>query len=234
VVASADCERGLELGIGNRDQYALVRSGIDVNAFGRPALSRDEMRASLGYAAEHIVVGTVACLKAQKAPLDFVRTAAGVCAENDRVRFFIAGDGPLRPQVKQLIDELGLQDKVVLLGWRRDVVELLHAMDIFLLTSLFEGLPRAILQAMAAGVAVVATAVDGTPEVVEDRATGLLIPAGAPSDAADRVLELAGDAHLRHALSDAARKRLSIEFEITQMVQTLEALYLEACDGARC
>jgi glycosyltransferase involved in cell wall biosynthesis len=87
---------------------------------------------------------------------------------------------------------------------------------------------------MAAGVAVVATAVDGTPEVVEDRATGLLIPAGAPSDAADRVLELAGDAHLRHALSDAARKRLSIEFEITQMVQTLEALYLEARDGGHC
>ena len=80
-----------------------------------------------------------------------------------------------------VIAELGLEEVVHLLGWRRDVVELLHAMDVFLLTSLFEGLPRAVLQAMAAGTAVVATAVDGTPEVVRDRETGLLVPPSRPA-----------------------------------------------------
>ncbi len=98
-------------------------------------------------------------------------------------------------------------------------------MDLFLLTSLFEGLPRSVLQAMAAGVPVVATDVDGTPEVVEHGVSGLLVPPGRPELAAARVLELLGDGTLRRRCTDNARRRLTADFEIGEMVRRLDRLY---------
>ena len=104
-------------------------------------------------------------------------------------------------------------------------------MDLFLLTSLFEGLPRAVLQAMAAGVPVVATAVDGTPEVVEDGVTGLLVPPGRPDLAARRLLELERDEPLRRRCVEGARRRLDRSFDIRRMVRELDRLYLSLLDG---
>jgi glycosyltransferase involved in cell wall biosynthesis len=230
-VSSIDREKGLHLGVGRPEQYELLHSGIDQESFRTPDTSREAIRAALGFDRSHKVVGTIACLKPQKAPLDFVRAAAAAHAEDDSLRFFIAGDGELRPQLKRLLAELGLQDVVRLLGWRRDVADLLHAMDLFLLPSLFEGLPRAVLQAMAAGVPVVATAVDGTPEVVEDGVTGLLIPPGKPDVAARRTIEMLADDDLRERCVMQARRRLSREFDIHQMVRDLDRLYVGLLEG---
>jgi glycosyltransferase involved in cell wall biosynthesis len=224
-------DEGLALGIGRELQYEVVRSGIDAEAFRRPARGRDAVRAELGLEPHHVLVGTVACLKPQKAPLDFVRAAAVAHARCDRLRFVVAGDGELREEVVALVRQLGLADVVRLLGWRRDVVDLLHAMDVFLLTSRFEGLPRAVLQAMAAGVPVVATEVDGTPEVVRDRRTGLLVPPESPETAADRVLELVGDAALRQRCADGARRALDEAFDIHRMVRDLERIYISLLEG---
>jgi glycosyltransferase involved in cell wall biosynthesis len=126
-----------------------------------------------------------------------------------------------------LIAERGLGDVVQLLGWRQDVPELLQAMDVFLLTSVFEGLPRSVLQAMAAGVPIVATAVDGTPEVVRDGETGLLVPPGQPDRAADRVLEIVSRPELRARCIEGARRVLTSEFDIRRMVRDLDRLYVE-------
>lgn len=231
VVSSQNREKGLSLGIGRPDQYEVVRSGIDVERFRRPETEPRTVRRSLGYESDHIVVGTVACLKPQKAPLDFVRTAAEAHRREDRLRFFIAGDGPLRPAVEAEIDRLGLGGIVQLLGWRRDIVDLFHAMDVFLLTSLFEGLPRSVLQAMAAGVPVVATKVDGTPEVVRPERTGLLVPPSRPELASRAVLQFVEDASLRDGCIDRASSLLTRDFEIGQMVRRLDRLYLEGLEG---
>ena len=171
------------------------------------------------------VVGTVACLKEQKAPLDFVQSAVIAIRSRPNLRFFIAGDGPLRPEVEKAIRDAGTEGRIRLLGWRRDVVDLLHAMDLFLLTSLFEGLPRAVLQSMAAGTPVVATAVDGTPEVVVDGETGLLVPPARPEEAAAAVLRLAGDDELAGSLARNAAGRLGEQFDISAMVRELDDLY---------
>ena len=167
----------------------------------------------------------MACLKPQKAPLDFVDAAAAAHAKCDRLRFLIAGDGPLREAVQGRIRALGLENIVLPLGWRRDVVDLLHAMDLFLLTSRHEGLPRAVLQAMAAGVPVVATAVDGIPEVVRHRQTGILVPPGQPRLAAAGLLELVRDEPLRRCCVERARRELR-EFDIHRMVRDLERIYI--------
>jgi glycosyltransferase involved in cell wall biosynthesis len=193
--------------------------------------AREQVRGSLGFGPTHKVVGTIACLKPQKAPLDFVRAAAAALEKDRDLRFFIAGDGALRPRVEALIDELGLQERVKLLGWRRDVADLLHAMDAFLLTSLHEGLPRAVLQAMAAGVPVVATAVDGTPEVVEDGVTGLLFPPARPDLAAERLHRVLRDGALRGCCVEGAKRRLTDAFDIDRMVRDLDRLYLELLEG---
>jgi glycosyltransferase involved in cell wall biosynthesis len=227
VVSSHGRDTGLQAGIGRPEQYEIVHSGIDFDQYRRPETPREMVRRRLGFGPAHRVVGTMACLKHQKAPLDFVRAAAAAHARNPELRFFIAGDGELRPMVEKLVEELDLEDVIKLLGWREDVVDLLHAMDVFMLTSLFEGLPRAVLQAMAAGVPVVATAVDGTPEVVENGITGLLVPPARPDLAAERVLQIIEDDALRKRCVEGANRRLNEAFEINRMVRDLDKIYLE-------
>jgi len=166
-------------------------------------------------------------LTAVKGPQNVVQASS---AYADLAPTMFIGDGELRDEVEQLIDRLGLRGVVRLLGWRRDVSDLLHAMDVFLLTSRFEGLPRALLQAMAAGVPVVATAVDGTPEVVRDRRTGLLIPPGDPQAAAEKVLELIRNPELRGRCVDGGRRMLPDQFDIHRMVSDLERIYISLLD----
>jgi glycosyltransferase involved in cell wall biosynthesis len=231
VVAERHRDSGLALGIGRPERYAVIRSGIDFEQYRSPSRPRDEVRRELGFTARHVVVGTLACLKPQKAPLDFIAAAAAAHAENDRLRFFIAGDGELRPRIESRIAGLGLTGIVLPLGWRTDVADLLHAMDLFLLTSRFEGLPRAVLQAMAAGVPVVATAVDGTPEVVDHGRTGLLVPPGDPVAMSAALLQMVDNRELRERCIDTAARRLSSEFDINRMVGSIDRLYLSLLDG---
>lgn len=226
VVAEANIRQGLAAGVGRPDQYRVVHSGIDVAAFAA-APRRQVIERRSG----ELHVGAVACLKPQKDPLTLVRAARRVLDLEPRARFFIAGDGALRPRVEELAAQLGLGDRLVLLGWVEDVHAFLHDLDVFVLTSRFEGLPRAVLQAMAAGVPVIATAVDGVPEVISDGETGRLVAPGDHRAVAEAVLELLADPALRVGLAGAAHARLRGSFEISTMLVELEALYLELLRG---
>jgi glycosyltransferase involved in cell wall biosynthesis len=161
----------------------------------------------------------------QKAPLDFVGAAAAVAAARPEARFVLVGDGPQRAAVERRIRELGLAGRMLLLGLRRDVPDLLAALDLFLLTSLWEGMPRVLLQAIAAGVPLVASAVDGCAELVRDGETGLLVPPGRPDLAARASLRLLGDRALADRLRRAARPRLEAEFGLERMLAALEDVY---------
>ena len=227
VVSSLNRDKGLARGIGDPDRYRTIHSGIHADDFRRPRGVRETVRASLGFGREDIVVGTVGNLKPQKGPLDLIAAAATVLAHDPRFRFMVIGDGPLRGQVEERVRTLGIGDRVRLLGWRDDVGDLLQAMDVFLLTSRFEGLPRSVLQAMAAGVPVVATAVDGTPEVVLDGETGLLVPPAEPEAAAHAVLRVGTDAALADRLREAASRLMTAEFDLDRMVRDLEAEYID-------
>ena len=231
VVSSPNREKGLALDIGRPGAYRVLHSGIDIAAFAG-ATGRAEVREELGFGAERIVVGTVANFKAQKAPLDFVAAAAAARRREPRFAFFMAGDGELRAEVERRIRAEGLRDCFRLLGWRRDAVRLFQAMDIYLLTSHFEGLPRSVLQAMAAGVPVVATAVDGTPEVVRDEISGLLVKPGDTDGAARALARLARDAGLRRRCVAGGRSLLGTSFDIDVMVRRLEDHYEELLVGA--
>jgi glycosyltransferase involved in cell wall biosynthesis len=226
-VSKFDRERGLDEGIGHAAQYRILRSGIDASLYGAPRGARERIRERLGASADDVVVGSIANFKPQKGPLDFVEAARLARRSDPRLSFFIAGDGALRPAVERAIAEADLGGVVRLLGWRDDVPELLAATDIFLLTSLFEGLPRVVLQAMAASVPVVATDTGGVAEVIAHGETGLLVPPGNPAAAARAIVALSRDPDRRARFAAAGRSRLGDEFDNGRMVRELEGLYDE-------
>ncbi|MCC8985803.1 MAG: glycosyltransferase, partial [Nitrospira sp.] len=145
-VSQADRRQGLEWELFSASKVSVVRPGIDPTAFAAriDQAERDRLRAALGVGPEQLLVGTVSCLKPQKSPEDFIRVAALVCQRMPAAKCVLVGDGALRPQIEAMIHAHGLQDRVTLLGWRRDVASLLKAFDVFVLTSQWEGLPCAI------------------------------------------------------------------------------------------
>ena len=225
-VSRRNLEEGEQLGLLGDARREVIRSGIDLADFGRADALRAGARRELGLPDDAPVVGMIACLKPQKAPLDFVELAAGVLARRPDARFFLAGDGELRPEVEARVRELGLGDRFQLLGWRRDVPALLGALDLLVLTSRWEGLPRVCPQAMAAGRAVVATAVDGTPEAIVDGRNGYLVEPGDVPAAVERVARLLDDTDLRERFARAGREAVA-EFDQDLMVRAQETLYDE-------
>lgn len=225
-VSPLNVEKGLEAGIGGPADYVVIRSGIELERFGHPQQPPQEIRAALDIPAQATVVGTVTRLSPQKAPLDFVRAVALIGQDRPETRFVIVGDGPLRPQVEALIAELGLADRLILTGLRRDVPELMAAFDIFVLSSLWEGLPRVLPQAMATGLPIVATAIDGNAEAVQDGVNGYLTPPGNPEALAQAIIQLVDDDRLRARMGQAGR-RMAPEFGAQKMVDDIAALYTE-------
>ena len=224
-VSRRNIEQGVALRILAPNSVSLIRSGFDLAAFtpGPPPVRK---RASLGLPEGTPVVGTISCLKAQKAPLDFVDLCARVAHAIPRTHFLLVGDGALRPEVERRVAASELGGRFHVLGWRDDVPDILRVLDVFVLTSLWEGLPRAVLQARATSVPVVATAVDGTSEVVEDGVNGYLCRPKDVEAMAGRVIELLREPDRARAMGGRGREGLQ-EFDQSRMVRMQEELYRE-------
>jgi glycosyltransferase involved in cell wall biosynthesis len=229
-VSRSNMKRAEELGIGKPSQYKLVRSGIDLSEFRPKPIDRRLKRRELGIAEDGKLALMVACFKPQKNPVDFVRAAKLVLKEIPDAWFAIAGDGELRPELESAVKEAGIADRFKLLGWRRDVPELMWASDLLVLTSLWEGLPRVYPQAMSAGLAVVGTAVDGGPEAVLDGVNGYLTRPKDYEGIARRVVELFQDDSLRERMAKKGSEMVG-EFDIGKMVKDQEALYRSLLQG---
>ncbi|MGE5197961.1 MAG: glycosyltransferase family 4 protein, partial [Deltaproteobacteria bacterium] len=166
VVSNYDRLKGLHNGIGTQDRYIIVRYGIDRE---EPATkASDAIRKELKITPEDLIVTMVSCLKPQKSPKDFLRLASLVVNKLSNVKFVLAGDGILRATVEDMIDRSSLRPNVILLGWRTDISRILSATDIFVLTSLWEGLPIALLEGMSCAKPVIATDTGGVAEIIKD------------------------------------------------------------------
>jgi len=214
---------GVALGLFPPERVSLIRSGIELGRFRRPAGGRDA-RHRLGVPEGAPLVVQVGNFKPQKAPLDFVRAAAAVAREVPEAWFVMVGDGELRPAAEELASDLSVAGRMVFPGWWDDIPGLLAASRVSVLTSRHEGLPRAAVESLAAGVPVVATAVDGTPEVVKDGRNGFLVEAGDVAGLARRVCRVLRDDDLHRRLAAAAVEGLD-EFDIDRMVRQQEELY---------
>jgi glycosyltransferase involved in cell wall biosynthesis len=199
----------------------VVYNGVDAERFDVPRTAHPGIR-----------IGTVGRIEAQKNLRVFLRAAAEVASSHTDVAFVVAGEGALRGTMESLAGELGLRTKVSFLGPVSDVPHLLASLDQFWLTSDYEGTPNVVLEAMAAGLPVIATAVGGTPEILEDGRTGILVAPRAVASvvaASRRLLDNPSDTA---ALGERARAAVKQRFSIAAMTLATEAVYREVAGGA--
>jgi glycosyltransferase involved in cell wall biosynthesis len=225
VVSEADLEEGERLGIFKPGSAAIIRSGVDVpKVRSADPAATGEIRRRYAPGGDTRLVTLVGRLTSPKTPEVFVDAAAMVLEDHPATTFLLVGDGAKREELHAQIGRLGMEGKVVLTGLRSDVPEILAASDITVHSSTHEGLPKTVLEGMAAGTPVVATAVGGVPAVVEHGITGLLVNPLDPDQLAEAISSLLRDPPLCRRLAAAASGALE-EFTIERTVADTERLY---------
>ncbi len=205
-------------------RIAIVPSGVEITpgrvGRRRPSAAR---RRALGLPASGPLIGNVSHLEWEKGVDVLMDAFESISAARPGTTLVIVGDGPDRAALEQRAARPGLRGRVLFLGHRPDVGSILEALDLYVAPGRREALGTSILQAQGRGLGVVATSVGGTPEVVRDGETGLLVPPDAPFTLGEAMGRLLDDPALRHRLGEAARRRVSAEFSTERMVSgTLE------------
>lgn len=216
-----------------RERVELIWNGAPLDTFAPATPQRAHaVRAALGLPADAPVIGAIARLNEQKGHRYLLDAAAIVLAARPDVRVLIAGDGDLMQPLQSQAAALGIADRILFAGHRDDVPDLLGAIDVFCISSIYEGTPLTLFEAMAAGKTIVSTAVDGCREVLEDGATGLLVPPRDPAALAAALLRVICDGGEARALGEAAQ-RASARYDVAQCVRRMEAVYDELLGEGR-
>jgi glycosyltransferase involved in cell wall biosynthesis len=229
-VSENNLKEGIRWGIIKEGKAEIIRSGVEIEKFMNANVEVEKKKRELGIPLAKKIIGMVACFKPQKAPLDFVRIARILKDKRDDLHFVMIGDGELRERIEEEILRLGLKDNFSILGWRKDVEEIFKIVDLFVLTSLWEGLPQVIPQAYASGVPTVVTDVDGNREFVEDGVNGFTFKPHDLQRAVEGIEKLLDNYELRIRFVMGGRVKLD-EFKIEKMVTSQENLYLRLLKG---
>jgi glycosyltransferase involved in cell wall biosynthesis len=224
-VTGAVKQYGVDTGLMVPEKVDVVFNAAEL----RPAEpgARKRIREEFDIPDDAQVVGTLGRYEEQKGLEHLLRAAAIVLAERPRTCFVIVGDGPLRGELEAQARELGIEHAVRFTGWRRDIPELLSAMDVFCLASLWETFGIVLAEAMLASLPVVASRVDGIPEVVAHGETGFLVPPKDHLGMAERLLEVLRDQERAAELGRAGYERASTRFSVRNMVDGYERLFRE-------
>lgn len=173
---------------------------------------------------QHLIVGSIGRFTRQKGYVYLLHAIPRVLARIPDLHFILVGDGELRSKLEESARELGIQDRVSFIGQREDIVPLLKSMHLFVLPSLWEGLPTVVLESMACGVPIVATDVPGTDELIQDQVNGVLVPPGDPQALADAIIAVFQQEGLRHRLVEYGRRSVQT-FSIAEVASRYESLY---------
>lgn len=209
-------------------KLTTIYNGVHWERFDRP-IDAVSKRIKLGIGPEDKVIGIVANLKATKGYQYFIRAAAIVSKNIPQVKFLIIGEEEerLKATIVEEIKAIGLEDRVFFLGFREDVPELLRILDVFVLSSISEGMSIATVEAMGAGVPVVVTKSGGPQEVVEDGKTGFLVPPKDENSLAEKVLLLLKDKELATSMGKEAQAQVRTRFSIDMMIRDYQTVYRE-------
>jgi glycosyltransferase involved in cell wall biosynthesis len=211
-----------------RGKIVVMRCAVNLKEFDPSRRAPDGLKRSLGFAEDDPVLVVLARLEPQKGHRVLLEAMPLILQEHPNARLVCVGDGALRAELEELVATKGLTRHVRFVGRRRDVREWLALADLTVLPSFHEGLPLAVIESLAAGRPVVATAVDGTPEVVLDGKTGLTVPAGDPGRLAEAVNRTLGDPLRARAMAQAGRELVLREFGVANLVDATQTLYLQA------
>ncbi|MFF5493589.1 glycosyltransferase family 4 protein [Streptomyces aquilus] len=220
-VAPRVARQAVEERLADPGRILVVPSAVDLGHI--PERFDPAARRMFGVPPTTALVGFVGRIDRQKAPLDFVRMAAAVRAHRPDTAFVMIGDGPLVGEVRRLADQLGVD--IVLPGHRTDAARLVAGLDVFVVTSLYEGLGRALTEALATARPVVATAVNGVPDLVEHGATGLLVAPADPDGAAQAVGWLLDHPREAARMGQQGRQRVRAVFSPQTMCTAVDACY---------
>jgi sugar transferase (PEP-CTERM/EpsH1 system associated) len=210
------------------DSFSVISNGVDTEEFRPCPRTRLEMRAKLGAGPSTIIVGTVGRLDPVKDHMVLVRAAESARQQGLDLRLVIVGDGPHRASIeRELSRSTQLARSTTLAGDVRNVPEWLNAFDIFVLPSISEGMSNTLLEAMATGIAPIATAVGGNRELIEHGQCGLLSPPGDPNALGNLILDLAQNQDRRLHLGSQARARVVSKFGLVHMLEQYEQMYGE-------
>jgi glycosyltransferase involved in cell wall biosynthesis len=226
-VSNAVAEELRASGVVTEKQIAVIPNGIDVDRFSRARASFDRVHLlrSMGLPVDCLLVGSIGELRTLKRHDDFIRAAAIVAGRFPETHFVLAGIGEIRKQLEALVNELGLTECFHFLGWLDEAEKLLCAMDVFVSASETESFGLAIVEAMATGTAVVATATEGAREVIEDQKTGLLVPIGDVEHLARSVINLLSDPERRRTIATQSVQSAAKNFSLTRMVDEVLTAY---------
>lgn len=216
----------IEDGLHEKDIETL-HNGIDIDVW-LPELGMPVLREELGIGPDEFLVGTVARIAQQHKDLPtFYKVAAEISRKMPQVKFVIVGDGhgEEMEKAKRYIADIGLEYKLFFTGHRTDLIDIYRSFDIFLMTSLTEGLPNTVLEAMALQVPVVSTVVAGVPELIKHGETGLLSQIRDVKSLSDQVVKLLSQPELRKQFAQKARKRIEDNFSFSNRVRKMEAYY---------
>jgi len=226
LVSQADFRKAKKFRLAPVEKMFVIPNGIDTKPGGREEEAA-AFKASLGWPADSPVVGTVARLHRQKGIRYLLDAAPSILSTFPEARVVVVGEGPLGKKLRRMARRKGLEDRFLFLGEREDALALLSLFDVFVLPSLWEGLPFVLIEAASLRKPIVATAVDGVTEVIEHGKTGLLVPPGDSLALAGAVIELLRDRELAQRLAERARAIVPPRFPLSRMVEQTQNLYLD-------
>lgn len=206
-------------------RLCTIHNGVDFEQLAGVHQDRSGVRREFGIPLDHRLVVHVANFLPKKRHVDLLNAARRVLNRDPFITFLLVGQGPMEEEIKAEAHLLGIEPNIVFAGFRDDVPRLMAAADSFVLSSLHEGLPVALLEAMAVGTPVVATRVGGIPEVITDAVEGFLVEPLHPEQLSEKLLALLHSSELQHRFSANAKEKVRKQFDVRRMVESTEAIY---------
>lgn len=207
------------------DKISIIYNGVEFDQYNPDLYSSEEARRTLGIRNNYPIIGTIGRLVYQKGFSYFLEAAKQVYLEKKQVQFVIVGDGNEEANLKQLAYSLGISHVCTFVGLRFDIAQLLSAFDVFVLSSILEGLPRIVIEAMAMKRPIVASDIDGVREQLRHNETGLLVPPADPKALAEAILDVLNDHERAECLGREARKDAEEKFDLKHTLANVEMLY---------
>ena len=224
-VSVENTTKGLQNNIGKKEQYHYIRLGVDIENF-KNFKDTPSLKKELNIDEKDFLVTTIGPFKPQKNLPDFIKTANEISKNNKNFKFVIVGDGILRPDFEKMITDYNISKNIFLIGWRRDISNILNSSDFFVMTSLWEGLPISTIEALSCGLVPIVNDVDGQREIIKDGFNGFLIKPYDTKAIEEKIFLLAKDTDLKNKMSENAKNSIDYTFSIDHMIKQHEQLYL--------